>query len=65
MVRDGYKVFRDGKNIGVVTSGTYSATLKKSIAIVMVEESLDVDTDIEIQIRDKLVSAKVVKLPFV
>ena len=65
VARDGYKVFKEGKNIGVVTSGTYSPTLEKSIAIVMVDGFLSVDDDVEIEIRDRLVSAKIVKLPFV
>jgi len=56
-----------GENkIGEVTSGTYSPCLKKPIAMGYVETShAKNDTDIQLKIRNKMVSAKVTKMPFV
>lgn len=64
IAREGYVVEREGETIGHVTSGTFSPTLQKSIAIVLVDVPLNLDDAIEIQIRQKLCAAKVVQLPF-
>lgn len=58
------EVFSNGKKIGIVTSGSFSPILNKSIAIVLVSEKLHSDDVLEIKIRQKLCKAKVVKLPF-
>lgn len=56
---------KDGKSIGIVTSGTMSPSLKKGIGLGYVPTDLSkVDSEIFIKIRDKLNAAKVVKLPF-
>jgi aminomethyltransferase len=58
-------VNKDGKVIGKVTSGTMSPSLNKGIGLGYVEISESkIDTEIFIQIRNKPVAAKVVKLPF-
>jgi aminomethyltransferase len=54
----------DGKSIGSVTSGTFSPTLQKGIAIVLASVPLTNAQEIELIIRDKAVKATVVKLPF-
>lgn len=56
---------KDGKNIGIVTSGTMAPSLNKGIGLgyVTVENSSP-DTEIFIQIRNKPVAATVVKTPF-
>lgn len=64
IARSDYPVVLKGKKIGIVTSGTFSPTLGKAIAIILVEGTLTVDDIVEIQIRQHLVQAKVVKLPF-
>jgi len=52
--------------IGVITSGTYSPCLKKPIAMGYVDTAHSkADTDIQLNIRNKMVSAKVTKMPFV
>ncbi|OAD92502.1 glycine cleavage system protein T [Aequorivita soesokkakensis] len=58
-------VDKDGKNIGIVTSGTMAPSLNKGIGMgyVTVENSAP-DTEIFIQIRNKPVAATVVKTPF-
>ena len=64
--RHGYGIKDDtGLPIGVVTSGTQSPSLNKAIGLGYVRESFgSPDTTIYIQVRDKLLQAKVVKLPF-
>ena len=64
--RHGYDIVdADGKVIGVVTSGSPSPSLKKSIGMGYVPTALSkVGSEIYISIRDKKLLAKVVKLPF-
>ena len=64
IARQGYSVFRDGKEIGAVTSGTHAPTLDKAIAIVMVENGLQEGDTVDVQVRDRAVPAEIVKLPF-
>jgi len=64
--RKGYEIVNEaGEKIGVVTSGTMSPSLKKGIGMGYVNAGyLKVDTEIYIQIRNKKVKARIVKLPF-
>ncbi len=58
-------VNEDGATIGRVTSGTMSPSLKKAIGLGYVQAGLDaVDQEIFVQIRNKNIKAKIVKLPF-
>ncbi|MCZ2458349.1 MAG: glycine cleavage system aminomethyltransferase GcvT [Chitinophagales bacterium] len=64
--RHGYEIKdASGSHIGVVTSGTQSPSLNKAIGMgyVDVKDSM-IDSEIFISVRDKLLKAKVVKLPF-
>lgn len=55
----------EGKQIGCVTSGTQSPSLNKAIGMGYVETtSSSTDSPIFIKVRDKLLAAKVVKIPF-
>jgi aminomethyltransferase len=55
----------DGKQIGYVTSGTQSPSLNKAIGMGYVEiGSSAIDSPIYIKVRDKLLQAKVAKIPF-
>ncbi len=55
----------EGNTIGKVTSGTMSPSMKVGIGLGYVTKEFSaLDTDIFINIRDKGVKAKVVKLPF-
>ncbi len=67
IARHGYKVFSfDKKESGEVTSGTLSPSLNKAVAIAYVDaKDAAIGTDLLIEIRDKMVEAKVVKTPFV
>jgi len=54
-----------GSIIGKVTSGTQSPVLGKAIGMGYVKTgNADIDSDIYIEVRDKLLKAKVVKFPF-
>ncbi|MDX2362669.1 MAG: glycine cleavage system aminomethyltransferase GcvT [Crocinitomicaceae bacterium] len=55
----------DGNNIGRVTSGTMSPSMKKAIGLGYVTKALStVDSEIFVEIRGKGVKAQIVKLPF-
>jgi glycine cleavage system T protein (aminomethyltransferase) len=55
----------DGKEIGVVTSGTQAPTLGKAIGMAYVaKEHASIGSEVNVMIRDKAVKAKVVKMPF-
>ncbi len=56
----------DGEDVGVVSSGTMSPTLKEGIALAYVRpHHAKVGTPLAVSIRDRPVPAVVVKLPFV
>jgi aminomethyltransferase len=56
---------KDGRQIGYVTSGTQSPSLGKAIGVGYVEVAqASFDSIIYIKVRDKLLQAKVVKIPF-
>lgn len=58
-------VDKQGKIIGVVTSGTMSPSLNKGIGLGYVTtENSKIDSEIFIRIRKNDVAAKVIKLPF-
>jgi aminomethyltransferase len=67
IIRDHYKVFNTEGNqeIGYVTSGTYSPTLKKSIGLALIKTPYTpIGTDIFINIKGKKLKARVVETPF-
>jgi aminomethyltransferase len=63
IIRAGQSVVVDNEDDGLVTSGSFSPTLQKSIAIARIP-NLSVK-QVEVEIRGKTFNAKVVKLPFV
>jgi aminomethyltransferase len=64
--RHGYEILNSNNEIiGRVTSGTQAPSLHKAIAMGYVDiNQSKIDTEVFIKIRDKLLSAKVVKMPF-
>ncbi|MGN6194275.1 MAG: glycine cleavage system aminomethyltransferase GcvT [Ginsengibacter sp.] len=64
--RHGYEIQnREGELIGHVTSGTQSPSLQKAIAMAYLKINYaKTDTEVFIKVRDKLLKAKVVKMPF-
>jgi aminomethyltransferase len=61
----GHQSVRTPAGDGMVTSGTFSPTLARSIALARVPVAVQLGQAIEVQIRDKALAAKVVKYPFV
>ncbi len=63
--RKGYEIFDGTRKIGIVTSGTFSPVLEKSIGMGYVDLShAEEGAVIDISIRGQAVRAEVVKLPF-
>ncbi|MFT4726786.1 MAG: aminomethyltransferase [Granulosicoccus sp.] len=62
VLRQGQTVERNGTAIGSITSGTFSPTLDKTIAIARVTEIFD--GTCEVVIRDKRYTARVIPVPF-
>ncbi|MFT3682479.1 MAG: glycine cleavage system aminomethyltransferase GcvT [Ferruginibacter sp.] len=66
IARQGYEIKTfDGTPVGVVTSGTMSPSLGKAVGIGYVENKYAaLDSEIYISVRNTLLKAKVVKMPF-
>jgi aminomethyltransferase len=65
IARHGYPMYAQGRDTGVVTSGTLSPTLGEPIAMAYAQPSdAEPGTILEIGIRDQRVPAQVVDLPF-
>jgi len=62
--RPGMTVVADGAEIGVVTSGTFSPTLKRGIALALIDTAAPTD-GVGVRIRDRVEPFDVVKPPFV
>ena len=63
--RKGHEIIINNKIIGNITSGGYSSTLNKPIAVGYVPiEFSDLNTKIQIKIREKLVESYICKIPF-
>ena len=50
---------------GEITSGTYSPTMKQSIALARLPAAVEVGDVVHVQVRDRRLAARVVKPPFV
>jgi len=65
IARSEYGLFKNGKLIGRVTSGTKSPSLGKSIALgYLASEEAVIDNTIEVEIRTRKVPARIVSVPF-
>ena len=64
--RHGYEIQNaSGKQIGRITSGTQSPSLQKAIAMAYLETAYSkIDTEVFVKVRDKLLRARVVRMPF-
>lgn len=65
IARAEYPVFCNGRNIGVVTTGSYAPTLEQNLGLALIEaECAVVGQSIQIEIRGKLVDAEIISKPF-
>jgi aminomethyltransferase len=65
IAREGSKIFKDGKEIGIVTSGGFGPSVNHPIAMGYIQNEFSSDdTEIELEVRGKKHPAKVAKLPF-
>ncbi|MBN1543690.1 glycine cleavage system aminomethyltransferase GcvT [candidate division KSB1 bacterium] len=65
MPRHGYPIFVGDKQVGHVTSGTFSPMLQQGIGMGYVELGCDsIGTALEIEIRDRRSAAEIVETPF-
>ncbi len=64
--REGVEIFKDGRKIGVVTSGGFGPTVNGPVGMGYVETAFAApDTPVTLMVRGKELAARVVKLPFV
>jgi aminomethyltransferase len=63
--RAGYDVTLDGAVIGEVTSGNFSPTLERAIALAFLPPDIEDGTEVAVEMRGTSVPAVVVKPPFV
>ena len=63
--RAGYPVTRDGAAIGEVTSGNFSPTLERAIALAFLPPEIEDGATVAVEMRGTSVPATVVKPPFV
>lgn len=64
--REGYPVFAGDREVGVVTSGTLSPSLKIGVALALVDaEAAREETELAVAIRNRRMLAKVTRPPFV
>ena len=63
--RHGYPVYKGEEQIGEVTTGTQSPTLKRNIGLALIKsEFTGLESEVEVEIRGKRLKAKVVQTPF-
>ncbi len=66
IARQGYKLFREGREVGIITSGTYAPSFDRPLAMAYLATSAALaDGDrLEVAIRDRVVAATIIPLPF-
>ncbi len=70
IARQGYRIFRDGREAGIVTSGTMAPTIGRPIAMAYLSAGEtsraqpSAGTAVAVEIRNRLVPATIVTLPF-
>jgi aminomethyltransferase len=65
VLRAHQKVIAASGSTGEITSGTFSPTMQQAIALARVPMDVAIGDTVKVEIRDKQLSASVVKLPFV
>ena len=62
--RPDMQVMHDGNEVGVVTSGTFSPSLKAGIALALVDSEFKIGQQLSLDVRGRTSSVEIVKLPF-
>ena len=62
--RPDMQVLHEGTEVGIVTSGTFSPSLKVGIALALVNSQFKVGQQLELDVRGRSSSVEIVKLPF-
>jgi aminomethyltransferase len=66
IARPGMRVLgADGGDVGVVTSGTFSPTLRKGVALALVEPGVEIGAELGVEVRNRREPFVVTKPPFV
>jgi len=60
----GHQQVHTAHGTGEITSGSFSPTLDKSIALARLPKEVQIGDTVQVSIRDKMLAAKVVKYPF-
>ncbi len=64
--RSHYKVYYDSREVGEITSGSFSPTLNKGIAFALISSEVPQDIEeVQVEIRGKLSNFNITKTPFI
>jgi len=63
IARQGARVLSGGQDVGLVTSGTFSPTLKKPLAMALVDAAVS-EGDLAVDIRGRTIECRIVSSPF-
>ena len=64
IAREHCPVFCNGREVGFVTSGTFSPTLNCAVAMAIVDIDAAEENEFEIEVRNRRLKAEKVALPF-
>jgi aminomethyltransferase len=65
IAREGHRLSIGGREVGTVTSGTFSPTFEKALGMAYVESDLaESGTEVEIDVRGRAIPARVTAIPF-
>jgi aminomethyltransferase len=65
VARQGYKLYVEGREAGVITSGTYAPTFARPLAMAYLAAGVEIGNErVEVGIRNRMVAATLMPLPF-
>ncbi|MEA4900077.1 glycine cleavage system aminomethyltransferase GcvT [Desulfitobacterium sp.] len=65
IARSHYPIQKDGEEVGIITSGSFSPTLNKNIALGLIRADLaEIGSTLDVIIRGKAVKAQIIPTPF-
>lgn len=64
IARAGDEIYVGDKKVGYVTSGSFSPTLKKAIALAFVDYDIDINSNIQVKVHNNLRDVTVINKPF-